>query len=324
MFIKQYELWQTCNNNCVFCFNKEESGKLQPEKQIDTLKEVLVDLDRVVKEHGGDLSVELIGGEFFQGQLADSRVRDLFFDVIRKLRTLGDAGSLQQVCLFVTLTIGEQLDLYNALDILTGNPSSKLAVWVSTSYDTKGRFTADKLETWKTHMKRLASMPRVYRNTTFIFTQDFAEKVVSGELNLETFRDEYKTTLFFKHPMPNLINQARPEPGMDVLALYKHAKEECLKETPWFLPKRNTAIQAMSIMNSLGCLDRFMNLQYRADDLARQFNKETGWDKTIRDKEKGIESFDEEKNSCGHLVPYMCYADSDKCIMCDKEILLDE
>lgn len=324
MFIKQYELWQSCNNNCVFCFNKEAAGKLHPDHQIATLKEVLVDLDRVVKGHAGNLSVELIGGEFFQGQLSYSKVRDLFFQVIHKLRKLGDDGSLQQVCLFVTLTIGDQLDLYNALEILTGNQDSKMAVWVSTSYDTRGRFTNEKLDNWKSHMKRLSVMPRVYRNTTFIFTQDFAEKIVSGELDLYAFSNEYKTTLFFKHPMPNLINQARPEPGLDVLSLYNKAKKECLEETPWFLPKRSTAMKAMSIIHGLGYLDRFMNLQYRADDLARQFNEETGWDKTIRNKEKGIESLDEEKNVCGHLVPYMCYSDSDKCIMCDKEILLDD
>ena len=329
MFIQQYELWQTCNNNCEFCFNKELAWNLVPKQQEKALQAVLNDLDNVVAKHNGDLSIELIGGEFFQGQLSTQNVRDLFFSVIYKLKDLADKKLIKQVVLFVTLTIGDQKDLFKTLDILTENKQEQFEVWVSTSYDTRGRFnTQQKLDNWEKNMLLLAGRNDILRNTTIIFTQDFVEKVLSGWLNLKDFIMKYKTTVFFKHPMPGLINTMTKEKlgiaNLSEQEVYKIAKKECLKSMPWFLPKRSDAIQVMFKLSELGLLSKFMDLDLRADNLFRQYNENTGWDKTIRDKGQNIESFDEEVSSCGHLIPYRCYADSDKCIICDKENILDD
>lgn len=329
MFLQQYELWQTCNNNCDFCFNKELAGKLVPEQQEKALQAVIQDLDTVVTKHNGDLSIELIGGEFFQGQLSTKKVRDLFFQLITKLKDLADKGLIKQVVLFVTLTIGEQEDLYKSIEILTTNKRPDFEVWISTSYDTKGRFNQPfKLDNWKKHMTKLAGIDSIYRNTTIIFTQDFVEKVLSGELRLEDFKEKYKSTLFFKHPMPHLINtlttQDLRDQNASELDVYLFAKEDSIKNTPWFLPKRNDALRVMNKLKELDLLERFMDLTLRADNLYRKFDDQGGWDMTIRDKEHTIESTTEEVNKCGHLIPYMCYSDSDKCIICDKEAMLDD
>jgi DUF2075 family protein len=329
MFIQQYELWQTCNNNCEFCFNKELACKLLPKQQEDSLLAVYNDLDNLVAKHGGNLSIELIGGEFFQGQLSTERVRDLFFSVITKIKSFSDKGLINQVVIFVTLTIGSQKDLYSTLDILTTNKNKDFEVWVSTSYDTRGRFdTKNKLDTWHKNMLYLSKLDSIYRNTTIIFTQDFVDKVLSGELNLKEFIEKYRTTLFFKHPMPNLINTVNRDKlikeNLSEQDMYTLAKKECLKEMDWFLPERDKSIQVMCILKEQGLLSKFMDLGLRADNLFRQYNVDTGWDKTIRDKNKHIESFDEDVSECGHLIPYRCYSDSDKCIICDKENLLDD
>lgn len=329
MFIQQYELWQTCNNGCKFCFNKEMACKLVPEQQVQSLQAVYNDLDNIVAKHNGDLSIELIGGEFFQGQLSTREVSDLFFSVIHKIKDLADKKLIKQVVIFVTLTIGDQKDLFKTIEILTTNKNPDFEVWISTSYDTRGRFTnTQKLDTWRNTMSKLAEMKNIHLNTTIIFTQDFVEKILSGQLKLDEFIKKYNTTLFFKHPMPNLINTMSRE-KLDRLNLtekevYVLAKRQCLKDTPWFLPKRNDALAVMCKLKELGLLSKFMDLNLRADNLFRQYNEERGWDKTIRDKEHCVESFDEELNDCGHLIPYMCYADSDRCIICDKENLLDD
>lgn len=321
MYIKQYELWQTCNNNCVFCFNKAGRGLYNPEQQTKSLLFVLSDLDRVVREHSS-LSIELIGGDFFQGQLVDVKVRELFFQLLQKIKSYGDKGQIKQVVLFATLTIGEQEDLYKALDIVKGG---SMEVWVSTSYDTKGRFNSQsQYDTWDKQMLKLASIKGVYRNTTAIFTQDFCEKVNSGDLDLKEFQDKYKTTLFFKHPLPPLVTNYYLSEDEDSKKVFFQQKEKEIQNIPWFFPRREDALKTMQKMNELGILDRLMGLDYRADDLDSKFTEKKGFLKTVRDKEHRIESTTEDKSPCGHLLTYACYRDSDKCLLCDKENIYGE
>lgn len=324
MFIKQYELWQTCNNNCVFCFNKAQANTLDQVQQEQSLRSVLASIDDVVKEHKGNLAIELIGGEFFQGQMSTDIVRDLFFTLIRKLKQYGDTGDINQVCIFCTLTLGDQRDLFETIKVLTENKNKGFSVWISTSYDTRGRFTTEsKLQSWQDNMLKLAAIDDIHRNTTIIFTQDFVSKVLTGELNLQEFQEKYKTTLFFKHPLPLLINGYYTREIKDPTELYFHAKREAIKTWDWFMPYRSDALKVMVQLNAMGILDRLMGLDYRADDLDSKF--ENGkWMKTKRDKEHNIESLDETKNKCGHLLTYMCYADSEACMLCDKESILNE
>lgn len=320
MFIKQYELWQTCNNNCLFCFNKAGRNTYIPEQQMAALNFIISDLDKVVTKTP-DLSIELIGGEFFQGQLANPAVYSLFFQLLHKIKYLGDTRKIKQVVIFATLTIGDQKDLYKALDILCGGP---MEVWVSTSYDTYGRFnTEEKAANWDKQMKKLASIPDIYRNTTIIFTQDFCEKVLTGSLDLQKFRDLYKTTLFFKHPLPILVTNYYTNNMVDSKKFFFEQKEKYQKENPWFFPKRKDAIKVLTILKNLSILDRFMGLNYRADDLDSKFTQEEGFLKTIRDKAHNIENASEDKSPCGHLLTYACYGDSEHCILCDKENIDD-
>lgn len=325
MFIKQYELWQTCNNNCSFCFNKGEASILDPLKQELALRSVIKDLDLVYEKHGKDVSIELIGGDFFQGQLSTPTVKTLFFDLIKKIKLFGDTGKIRQVVIFATLTEGDQEDLYSTLDILLNNKKSDFDIWVSTSYDTRGRFTTEsKLKNWKYHMSKLSKINNVHLNTTIIFTQDFIKKVLSNDFDMDKFQKEYNTTLFFKHPLPIMINGYYTHGMMNPRDYYLKAKKELLSRNDWFMPLRKDALRVMSIMNNLGILDRLMGLNYRADDLDSKFSDSGEWLKTVRDKSHNIESTTEEKSSCGHLLTYMCYADSDKCLLCDKENILNE
>lgn len=321
MFLKQYELWQTCNNNCLFCFNKRNAGILNPEQQIKALNYVISDLDTVVKEHK-DLSIELIGGDFFQGQLSTPQVRTLFFQLIHKLRDLSDKKLIKQVCLFVTLTLGDQADLYKTIEILQ-NPNREL--WVSTSYDTYGRFiTPERLNNWKLNMIKISSYTNLNINTTSILTADFVTKVLSGELDLAQFQKNYHTTLFFKHPLIMMDESVCACSHKDQRELYLAEKARVLKETPWFLPKRADVLKFMLYLNKLGILDRLMGLEYRADDLDAKFIDQGHFVKTLRDKEHNIESAGEAKNPCGHVLTYMCYSDSDKCLLCDRENILND
>lgn len=324
MFLKQYELWQTCNNNCLFCFNKANAHIDNDEAKIAALRAVIADLDVVPGTIQDKLSIELIGGDFFQGQLHNPSVRTLFFQLMDKLVSLRDSKQIAQVVLFVTLTLGDNKDLYEAIDVLTRNAPADFEVWISTSYDTKGRFDAAKLENWKTHMTRLACIPTIHRNTTIILTQAFVDEVLSGAFDFQDFQDTYQTTLFFKHPLIMLDELAKHGDVSDQIIKYKRAKEDMLKRLPWFLPKRKDALKVMQKMREHGLLNRLMGLEYRADDLDAKFGEVGHWVKTIRDKEHNIESKNEAKLPCGDLVTYMCYADSDKCLLCDRDLYNDD
>lgn len=324
MYLKQYELWQTCNNNCAFCFNKENAGKSDNEAKKAALRAVIADLDIVPTQIEDELSIELIGGEFFQGQMDDEEVNALFFQLIDKLVQLRDEKKIAQVVLFVTLTIGAQKDLYKALAILTKDAPENFEVWVSTSYDTEGRFNKTKLANWKKHMGILASTDKIHRNTTIIVTQAFVDSVLSGEFNFREFQDTYKTTLFFKHPLIMLDELAKQGDTEDQIEKYKKAKKDMIKRLPWFLPKRKDTLKVIVKMKAYGLLNRLMGLEYRADDLDAKFGEVGHWVKTRRDKANDVESENETKLPCGHLVTYMCYSGSDKCLLCDRDLYNDD
>lgn len=325
MYIAQYELWTTCFNNCEFCINEHYIHDVNVERQRHALQSVIDNLDVIYETVKDTISVELIGGDFFQGQLNDPETKRLWYALMDKLHKLGEEEKIQEVVIFATLTIGDHSDLFKSINIIKPNKDSKLDLWVSTSYDTRGRFITPKhLECWQHNMLELGKLETVKLNTTLILTQDCVEKINSGELDLEEFAKTYKTTLFFKQPtVPDkaiTYEDIQKSYGPHYMAL----KEEYKKRFDWFLCKRSDTMKAMRKLKQLGILDRLMGLNYRADNLAKHFTQKDSWDNIKRDKKTQTEGDVFATAPCGHLYYYRCYSDSDKCILCDKEALLED
>ena len=107
----QFELWQECNNRCIYCFLRDDTRKTEDSVKLESLKrtyEIIAD-ESNYPEHN---VIGFIGGEFFQGQLRNPDVREWFFKVMGKTAELYNRGVIQQVWIPATINIGNQEDLY--------------------------------------------------------------------------------------------------------------------------------------------------------------------------------------------------------------------
>ena len=316
----QFEIWDECNSKCTFCHLCKRNESISNSTKLQYLNNILN-----ILKNKKDLSeydtIGFIGGEFFQGQLSTSEIKEKFFELFKICDDLLSKNLIENIWLNVTLTIGKQKDLYDLLN--TFKHINKL--WLLTSFDTLGRFHTQKmLENWKYHMKNIKKLyPDIKFNTTTILTGDFIEKYLNDQINLQNFIDEYHTALFFKVPA--------------IQKMYYNSNAEMNAEIGNFFPKRDKFLKFLLKFKkneSKELWDKLFNIVYRADVLISNIDNKL--EKTIREKDTYMEDIEVEntklqrdtykvKNSemdyimpCGHLSIYNSYVDQDGCALCDK------
>ena len=282
----QWELWSACNNLCSFCYLGHKNRGVDVPGQIKSLESLLRALDEL--DFNIYNNVSLIGGEFFQGQLSDARVRKLFFEVIEKLGALYMDKKIGSIWIFATLTLGDQKDLYETLDILQragvkSHPKyGASGVWVCTSWDAQGRFhTKENEENWQNHMARLKrDYPDVKKNTTIIVSQRLCEQYLDGAFSPHEFMSAYDTCLFFKPPA-YFDDQCMGKAGEELLKsfcegrgferLSKMKREVDERSGFKIFPDRRTFRKFLVkfAREDRDLYDKLFNIEYRADELHR-------------------------------------------------------
>lgn len=303
----QFELWQECNNHCKFCYNGDNNRFTSKENKLGAIKEAIAKISDLSNYPEYD-TLAYLGGEFFQGQMADKEIHDAFMELMRITAWLKDNGWVKNVWIYCTLTIGDQKELYETLDLF----KDKKNLWILTSWDTKGRFHNPKMfENWDYHMKNIHKLyPDILFNITTIITGDLCDKYVNGDFCFEDMRNEYYAQFFFK------------QPGRG-----SYTKNELQSIIPNFFPTRMQFLKFLQRFkevedNRMG--SKLFNIVFRADTLYRNFNDKEGLTKNIRHKDGSVEveapdSDEVEVNpDCGHMRSYQCYIDSDRCCICDK------
>ncbi len=337
----QWELWHFCNSLCKFCYLGKENRLHNKERQITSI----IDLGKAVDklDYTKYNNISIIGGEFFQGQLDDKEIHDNFFEVIKKIFKKYLDKKIGSIWITCTLTIGDQKHLYELLEIadqMEVFPNKKYGssgLWLCTSWDSAGRFHNNNMENnWKFHMKNIKSKyPWVKFNTTIILQQDFIEKYINDEFSPKKFMEEYKTTIFYKQPgVPSKIcSQNNDENKFNVFS--KELSDIWLAEKQKyndeifgyeFFPKRKTFLKFLSkyYAEDKETYDRLFNIEYRADELHRNFND---IDHDISIKRSKFQDQEEDgvvPLPCGHIHYYASYSDSNKCCVCDKRFIENE
>src|SRR5574344_285738 len=99
---------------------------------------------------------------------------------------------LKEAWIYMTLTIGDQKDLYETLNIFEERQVTD-QLWLLTSYDTVGRFHTKKMEdNWKFHMKNIHQLyPDIRFNTTTILSNDCIKKYLNNEISFKDMSEEY-------------------------------------------------------------------------------------------------------------------------------------
>ena len=302
-----FELWTECNSRCKFCYLGANNRSTPDKVKLHNMKKVShIISDTFTEDLEQYKAAGFIGGEFFQGQLNNPEVKTTFFNLCKQVFDLIEKDKIRDFWCYCTLTIGDQHDLYELLDLFdkTITDKSKHDFWVLVSYDTWGRFhTPEMKANWEKHMLNIQkNYSFVKFNVTSILSQDFCEKVLSGEHNLLEFQKKFNiSSFFFKQPTKTFDYDT---------------KEEFAKVYPnWFL-KRKTFIKFLEKLkqDDPALFDHVLNIIQRADDILQSGNDYKG---QHRDKITWEETDMETIPKCGHVTPYQCYIDSDACCLCD-------
>lgn len=307
----QFELWQECNSHCLFCYNGRENRFTPKEKKINSLKNAIKTISDLSHYPEYD-TLAYLGGEFFQGQLSDPEVKELFMDLMKKTAWLYENDYVKHVWIYVTLTIGAQEDLYETLKLF----NKKDDLWILTSYDTIGRFHSQTMfDNWDYHMKHIHELyPEIKFNITSILTGDLCDKYIADELSFKDMKEKYHAEFFFK------------QCGKGSLT-----KQQMNKIIPNFFPTRKQFLKFLYKFRAEEddmMWTKLFNIYYRADTLFRNFN-DKGTVENTRHKDGGseVEAPDSDEvmvnPNCGHMVSYQAYIDCDNCCICDKETVGD-
>lgn len=309
----QFELWQECNSFCKFCYLGGATKHTPTELKINSLKNALATIsdDAIMQDYD---VLSYLGGEFFQGQLNDPTVYALFMELMQKTADHLLTGKIKSVWIYATMTLGNQKDLYDTLEMFKNHPG----FWLLTSYDTLGRFHSEKMHsTWHSNMLKVHEMYPEYKfNTTMILTGDLIDKYLNDEISFNAFMETYNTQLFFKQG--GTVGDITPE-----------NKKLANESLPNFFPTREKFIEFLTkfVYDCPHLYDKLFNIKYRADSLYRNFNDASRqMELNIRFKDSNVETSVEAEsylNTCGHLMNYAAYVDSNECCVCDKLSIQD-
>lgn len=299
--IVQFELTKQCNNGCTFCYNWPDTLNKEEDK-VATLLDVhaFVNSDEMLKYDG----VGIIGGELFDGQYTTYIEKLLFAElfpvILYNLRfkdselRIASALMMEDPTFLIHSLRGEHMSAVTNFNTIR----------LCTSYDTMGRFTTPhKLELWEHNIKLIHdTFPAIKLHTEIIVTEDFLQKVLSGEFNITEFKNKYHTEVDF----------IEPNSGFH----YKD-KKEFSKHVPNFFPKRSTFLKFLHKMvetHEVNLHDLFDTTQ-KADTLFMRVN---GKMQTVTDRMAGGGDL-----PCN--IPSKCgYIDSDISMRDDVLSVLEE
>ena len=318
MKVQQFELWPQCNNNCSYCYLGKRKYDNNPEYKLKMLNFALDWMQNYDNYEEYD-NVSFIGGEFFQGQLDTPEVRAKWFEMLDVLYDLFDNDLIRASWWSATLAIGDQKDLYESLEKFQDVCNAKRQLWVVTSYDTIGRFhSKEHFETWGRNVKEVKKrFPWIFLNTCMIITDDLCKKVVSGELDLQKFREEYQTQLFLK-------------PTYAIAGLYDHKqqhkmsiKQDMNKRIPGFYPTRENFLNMCKFLkeHQPDILGKMIEQKYRADNIFRESLEDHKLRNEFRSRDNSLQEGIDVNPDCGHSLAYKSYIDCENCIVCDKHAI---
>ena len=332
----QWELWSMCNNLCTYCYLGKENRHTDKERQMTSLN----DLHRSIDELDTRIynNVSIIGGDFWQGQLDDPEVHESFMSLMHKCAKLYADKKIGSLWITCTMTLGDQKDLYEMLDIFDSykaypNPDyGSSGLWLCTSWDVHGRFhTPDREKNWDYHMKHIHEIhPWVKFNCTIILMEDFLQNYIDGKWSPKKFMEEYHTCLFYKQiglgtiPDNEVLEYMRKDVPDTKIEMYRLSKQYLNMTYGFeFAPHRATMLKFLRkyALEDPDTYDRLFNIRYRADELHRNYNDHEHDSRTTRNKNSANESDASNENmlnTCGHMLNYAPYVDSNKCCVCDK------
>lgn len=294
--VLQYSVWSNCCNNCDFCLRREREP-YSKEKQLARLARIKGNLDYIDWKGKYSDGISLLGGELYYIQ--DKELQESFLELIDMIIEKVLKVSPNPYVKYSTVTNG----LYNpeflikVLDKVVGACGTK-ALDLNFSYDLKYRYHSP--EQQEQVIKNVKLVHERYNYTVGI-QMILTQHVINLWKHLNTdivdlvdlIMPGNQLCLLYPHPVFTgkkldnfFFNRS------DLLAFVKWLKREHPKEYQAFmLSTKNSATYKWTGLKDIP-----------SDDITEQPQLTDG---------------KEEITDCGHSVLYRCYADSDRCMLCD-------
>ena len=292
----QYLLWTNCNNSCKFCIrgDKLDAYTNTRDMLVSVEKAKTSILNQDWSKYSGGVSV--IGGELFfiEDKTLQIALKELFIIICDKVLSVRDSVHLVLISnlLYDISFLREVLDIFKERNLLS-------QVQLHVSFDTKYRFHSEAAKTlyYENLVKVRQIYPELVITVQCILTQYLIEAINNKEFSITEFEDRYNVKFALLIPLKSNLSIKLPD----------------------FLPKRRDFINLLlkiSVENPL-TFRRFID-SARYAFISKDFIDTQNDEELIPSNSALLYP---SVLKCGHCDIYQCYADSDKCMLCDMEAL---
>jgi len=289
--IYEFLVWDNCNNNCQFCFQRENPRLFKHNMREHILNEVLSFIDSDKFKKGSHILI--CGGEIFDKPSDFKILYDFFSQIIDRM----NKGTIDLLYLNTNLIYENISGLFDVLDMIKENNLFE-RLRFTTSYDLEGRFSDKPMP--NTHhlpeevmLDNLVSIKNEYPDiqivTNTILTKPVCEAIINEKYNLKQWMEKY-------HCWVNLVPYIVYDKKLSA------SREEIIK-----------ALYKINEQNN-GYLKRYiLNFDLSQDKLLYMFK-----DGEFRFCSCAIDK-------CGHSVNFKKYSNTNSCYVCDlKEFFKGE
>ena len=297
----QYSVWSNCCNQCDFCLRRERIP-YSKEKQLNRLERIKKNLDYIDWENKYSDGISLLGGELYY--ITDKDLQESFLELIDLIIEKVLLKSPNPNVRFSTVTNG----LYNPEFLIKVLDKIVDRVGVSHidlnfSVDLKYRYHDDK------------QLPLVLDNINLVHNR------YNYRVGVQMILTQNLINLYDKgFDVVEWLEEVAP--GNQLCLLYPHPIFTGKKLDDFFF-NRADFLRFIRWLKSKHYME-YLSFMHSTKNSA--IYKWTGLKDIISDsvtEQPQLTDGKEEISECGHSVLYRCYADSDKCMLCDL-FALDE
>ena len=305
------ELWPDCTVNCPFCFNKDR--KLRPtsrDKKIDCIQRVI---DYLKTDFFKYKTIQIMGGEFFNGEIDDPEVFDKFIDMCKFLNELA-VKHYKQICIYTALK--KTSGLYESMDVLTANTEPNM-IKFNTSFNYGITHTETNTQQFIDEVLKVRERyPQIKMHVQSLLSDQIINMPFNQVLNIYSPFLKNNIEIDF-HPVTiigvNTWTERSGKKFREILASNPITKNIAIKN-------RDKALEFCTNLYYNFGPDCFTNFRVNTT------RAETKWlvVEDIWEKDIAVSDLHCDNNKCGHTYHMAnAYLDSDECLSCDINRLME-
>lgn len=299
----QYGIWSNCSNKCDFCLIEKHYYRT-PEQMVSYLQELIDNIK--IQDWANKFSdgISLLGGELYF--ITDKAVQDKFMELIDVIIEYVLKVSKNPNCKYSTVTNGiyEPSFLYRVIDRIIEKAGIQY-VDVNFSYDLKYRFHSE--EARKQCLQNIIDFHKRYDyriGVQMILTQYLINMINSGEFTIDKWQNEIAPGSILEFLYPHKIHT-----GI-VLDDFNFKRADFIK----FMRKLYHENEE-NFFNFVSSVRHSSVFKYTG--LYIDYEGNTHSEPVLSDGKEIINPV------CNHSALYQCYADSDKCMLCDLNNIIN-